>query len=63
MKAVQTDALEVTQGLNDKSKAVPLRFALPLTSMKPGSYTCQVNVFDPTNQKFVIWRSPVTLVQ
>ncbi len=24
--------------------------------MKPGTYTCQVNVFDPTTQKFVIWR-------
>jgi VWFA-related protein len=63
MKAFQTDPLEVTQGLNDKSKAVPLRFALQLSSMKAGSYTCQVNVFDPTNQKFVIWRAPVILTQ
>jgi VWFA-related protein len=63
MKAFQTDPLEVTQGLNDKSKAVPLRFALPLTNMKAGTYTCQVNVFDPTNQKFVIWRAPVILTQ
>ena len=62
MKAFQTDPLEVTQGLNEKSKAVPLRFALPLSSMQPGSYMCQVNVFDPTNQKFVIWRQPVTLI-
>lgn len=62
MKAFQTEPLEVTQGLNDKSKAVPLRFALPLANMKPGRYTCQVNVFDPTNQKFVIWRSPVTVL-
>ena len=63
MKAFQTDPLEVTQGLNDKSKAVPLRFALPLANMKTGAYTCQVNVFDPTNQKFVIWRAPVILTQ
>lgn len=62
MKAFQTDPLEVTQGLNEKSKSVPLRFALPLSGMKPGRYTCQVNVFDPTNQKFVIWRAPVTLL-
>jgi VWFA-related protein len=61
VKAFQTDPLEVTQGLNDKSKAVPLRFALPLANMKTGTYTCQVNVFDPTNQKFVIWRAPVIL--
>ena len=61
MKAFQTDPLEVTQGLNDKSKGVPLRFALPLANMKAGTYTCQVNVFDPTNQKFVIWRAPVIL--
>ncbi len=63
MKAFQTDPLEVTQGLNDKSKAVPLRFALPLSGMKAGTYTCQVNVFDPTNQKFAIWRSSVILTQ
>lgn len=62
-KAFQTDPLQVKDGLNDKSKAVPLRFALPLSSMKAGQYTCQVNVFDPTNQKFVIWRSPVILTQ
>jgi hypothetical protein len=62
MKAFQTDPLEVTQGLNDKSKAVPLRFALPLSSMAPGRYTCQVSVMDPTNQKFVIWRQPVTVI-
>ena len=47
MKAFETEPLEVTEGLNDKSKAVPLRFGLPLSGMKAGSYTCQVNVFDP----------------
>lgn len=63
MKAFQTDPLEVTSGLNEKSKAVPLRFALPLTNMKPGRYICQVNVFDPTSQKFNIQRMPIIIAQ
>ena len=47
-KAFETAPLEVTQGLNDKSKAVPLRFSVPMAKLQPGRYTCQVSVLDPT---------------
>jgi VWFA-related protein len=62
LKAFQTDPLQVTDGLNAKTKALPLRFSLPMSSLRAGNYTCQVSVFDPSAQKFNIWRAPVTVV-
>jgi VWFA-related protein len=62
-KAFETAPLEVTQGLNDKSKAVPLRFSVPMSKLQPGRYTCQVSVLDPTAQRFAFWRAPMLLVQ
>jgi VWFA-related protein len=63
VKAFQTDPLQVTDGLNPKTKAVPLRFSLSMKDLRVGNYTCQVSVFDPSAQKFNIWRQPVTVVQ
>ena len=62
-KAFETAPLQVTQGLNDKSKAVPLKFSVPMTKLQPGRYTCQVSVLDPTAQRFAFWRAPMMLVQ
>src|SRR5581483_3381752 len=55
--------LPVTEGWDPKSKAVPLRFSLPLSKLQPGKYDCQVTVLDPTTQKANFWSTPVTLVQ
>jgi VWFA-related protein len=62
VKAFETDPLRVTEGLNPKTKAVPLRFSVPLAKMQPGRYTCQVSVFDPTAQKFAFWRAPIVIL-
>jgi VWFA-related protein len=62
IKAFQTAPLEVTEGLDAKSKALALKFSLPLAQMAPGRYTCQVNVISPEAQKWAIWRAPVMLV-
>lgn len=62
-KAFETAPLEVTQGLNDKSKAVPLRFSVSMGKLQPGRYTCQVSVLDPTAGRFAFWRAPMMLVQ
>jgi VWFA-related protein len=61
--AFQTAPLEVTEGLNDKSKALPLRFAVPLAKLLPGRYTCQVSVLQPTAQKFAFWRAQMMVTQ
>jgi VWFA-related protein len=62
IKAFQTAPLEVTEGLDAKSKALAVKFSLPLAGMAPGRYTCQVSVLSPEAQKYAIWRTPVMLV-
>ena len=62
VKAFETEPLEVTDGLNPKTKAVPLRFSVPLEKLQPGRYTCQVSVLDPTARKFAFWRAPMVLL-
>jgi VWFA-related protein len=61
-KAFETEPMTVTDGLNPKSKAVPLRFNVPLAKLQPGRYTCQVSVVQPATQKFVAWRTPIVLL-
>jgi len=61
-KAFETQPLKVTEGLNSKTKAVPIRFSLPLSKLSPGRYTCQVSVLDPTARKFAFWRAAVVVI-
>ncbi|MBZ5621837.1 MAG: VWA domain-containing protein [Acidobacteriia bacterium] len=61
-KAFETPPLPVTEGLDVKSKAVPLRFAIALDKLQAGQYDCQVSVVDPTGQKAAFWQVPVMLV-
>jgi hypothetical protein len=53
----ETAAIEVSSGLNEEAKAVPLTFSVPLAKLQPGLYICQVSVLDPTAQKFAYWRA------
>jgi hypothetical protein len=62
-KAFETAPITVTDGLDPKSKALPLRFNLSLDKLPAGEYNCQVTVLDPGSQKAAFWQSPVMLVQ
>ena len=62
-KAFETSPLPVTEGMDTKSKTVPLGFSLALNKLQPGRYNCQVTVVDPTGQKAAFWQAPVMLVQ
>ena len=62
VKAFETDPLRVSDGLNPKTKAVPLRFSVPLAKLEGGRYTCQVSVFDPSAQKFAFWRARIVVL-
>ena len=62
VKAFETTALAVTEGLDPKTKAVPLRFSLPLESLTPGRYDCQLTVLDGTSNKVAFWRAPIVVV-
>jgi VWFA-related protein len=62
VKAFEAEPLEVTDGLNPNTKAVPIRFVIPLSKLEPGKYTCQISVLEPDVQRFAFWRAPVTLL-
>jgi hypothetical protein len=62
LKAFETTPLQVVDGLDPKSKALPLRFSLSLSKLPAGEYNCQVTVLDPTGQKAAFWQAPVMLV-
>jgi VWFA-related protein len=61
-KAFETSPMAVTEGLDPKSKALPLRFDLALDQLQPGQYNCQVTVLDTNGQKAAFWQAPVMLV-
>jgi hypothetical protein len=63
VKAFETAPLQITQGLDAKTKALPIRFSVPLGKLQSGRYTCQVSVLDPQAQKFAFWRAPIVMVQ
>ena len=62
VKAFQTAPLAITEGLDAKTKALPIRFSVPLDKLQAGRYTCQVSVLDPAAQKFAFWRAPIVMV-
>ena len=62
-KAFETAPIGITEGMDLKSKALPLRFSLALSKLPVGRYDCQVTVVDPTGQKAAFWQAPVLLVQ
>jgi VWFA-related protein len=61
VKTYETAPLEVTDGLNPKSKALAVKFSVPLDKLQPGRYTCQVSVLDPAAGKFAFWRAPMVM--
>jgi len=63
VKVFETSPIRVTEGMNDRSKAVPIMISVPLQDLRPGRYDCQVSVLEPTGQKIAFWRAPVVLVQ
>jgi hypothetical protein len=62
-KAFETAPLPVTDGLDPKTKALPLRFNIGLDKLPPGEYNCQVTVLDTSNQKAAFWQAPIMLIQ
>jgi hypothetical protein len=60
-KILETTPIEVTQGMDPKSKAVPLSLSISLDDLKPGEYTCQVTVWNPIAQKTAIWQAPIVI--
>ena len=62
VKVYETAPLAVVEGLNPKTKAVPLQVTVPLSGFPPGRYDCQVSVLDPTGAKATFWRAPIVII-
>jgi hypothetical protein len=62
VKVFETAPLRVTDGLEARSKAVPLRLSVPLGTLAPGGYDCEITVLDPDSQKGSSWRAQVQVV-
>ena len=63
VKVFETAPLPVVDGLNPRSKAVPIRLSVPLEKMRPGRYDVQVAVIEPAGQKVAFWQAPIAIVQ
>jgi VWFA-related protein len=62
-KAFETDPLGISEGWDPKSRAVPIRFTIPLGGLPPGSYDCQVTVLDPAGRRAAFWRAPIVVIR
>jgi hypothetical protein len=61
-RAFQTMPFVINEGMDPKSKAVPLKLTVPLRELADGEYVCQVIVLDPGAQKAAFWQMPVKIV-
>ncbi|HTL03731.1 MAG TPA: VWA domain-containing protein [Vicinamibacterales bacterium] len=62
VKTFETTPQAVVDGMDTRSKAVPVRFDVPLQALAPGAYDCQVTVLDPTGTKANFWRAPIVII-
>jgi hypothetical protein len=53
----------VVEGMDPRSKAIPIRFSIPLAGLETGQYDVQVSVLEPTGQKVAFWSAPISVVQ
>ncbi len=60
--AFETTPLPVVEGMTPKSKAVAMRFSVPLAEFTTWRYDCQVTVLDPATQKAAFWRTPLVIL-
>jgi hypothetical protein len=59
VKSYETPLVEADQVNVPERKATAFELDVPLTELKPGFYTCQVNVVDDAAGKFVFPRIPL----
>ena len=61
-KVLETQPLAVVDGMDARSKAVPIRLSIPIDELSPGRYDCQVSVLEPNGRKVAFWQAPIAVV-
>ncbi len=61
-KVFESPAYTAVEGMDPKSKAVPFKLTLPLSSLADGEYRCQITILDPAAQKAAFWQAPIKIV-
>ncbi|HWF06151.1 MAG TPA: VWA domain-containing protein, partial [Candidatus Angelobacter sp.] len=59
VKAFETPLIEARQLNASDRKAAVFQFDVPLAQLKPGLYTCQINVIDDVGGNFLFPRLPI----
>lgn len=54
--------MAVSANSSTQLKKIPFSFSIDLYHFKPGVYTCQVSVLDPTDGKSAFWRAPIKIL-
>jgi hypothetical protein len=62
-KAYESSLVELTEPNARDRKAAVFQLDVPLTSLKPGFYTCQVNVIDDGSGHFLFPRLAILIRQ
>ncbi len=60
-KAFETPLVKATEVNEPKRNAVAFQFDVPLAGLKPGQYTCQINVIDDTAGSFSFPRTAILI--
>jgi VWFA-related protein len=61
-KVFETPMVSPAEAFKEQAKVQPIQLSIPLASLEPGRYTCQVNVIDAHSQKVAFWRAPVAVL-
>jgi len=54
---MDTPQVHVTRLDSKRDNVIPVRLRIPFNDLKPGQYTCQVNVIDEFGRKFAFPRT------
>ena len=61
-KTFESEPVTVSRFAESRNQTAPFQFQIPLAGLKPGHYTCQMNVVDEVGRKFVFSRAPLVLL-
>jgi len=62
MKTFEAGPIDATQWAATRPGTVPVQIQIPLKSLAPGRYICQINVLDELGRRFAFPRAPLVVI-